>query len=65
MADPFTPAMFGADRFEDCPEARRHPRQPDEYIERSNWTERQAKRYTQTRCPACGFWVLWKRKERT
>lgn len=51
------------ERFEDCPDARKHTKQPAGYVDRALWGERKAKTHTQERCPTCGFWVIWRRKE--
>jgi len=54
---------FKYERFEDCPDAdKNHARQPDGYVERSEWADRKAKTHTCHQCPTCGFWVMWKRK---
>ena len=55
---------FKYDRFEDCPDARKHTKQPAGYIDRSLWADRKAKTHDCFQCPTCGFWRVWKRKER-
>lgn len=56
------PVPFAYDRFEDCPAAKAHAKQPSGYVERSNWSERKLKTHEQLQCPTCGFWVIWRRR---
>lgn len=36
-----------------------HTKQPDGYIERSNWAEMMSKTHTQVQCDQCGLWAIW------
>jgi hypothetical protein len=56
------PLPFKYDRFEDCPDAKKHTKQPDGYVSRAEWAERKLKTHDCTQCPTCGFWVIWRRK---
>ena len=49
-------------QFEDCPDVKKHTKQPEGYVARSYWMDKKSKRHTQEQCPTCGFWVIWKRK---
>lgn len=50
------------DRFEDCPDVKKHTRAPTGYIAFSEWTDRMARTHDQLQCPTCGFWTVWKRR---
>lgn len=64
-AEPTQPASvlpFKYDRFEDCPDAAKHAKMPDGYIDRAEWSERKARKHVCEQCPTCGFWVKWRRR---
>lgn len=41
----------------------KHTRSPADYIAWHLWAEKKARTHTQHRCPACGLFMVWKRKE--
>jgi hypothetical protein len=42
----------------------RHAEGPKGYVDWHEWAERMSKRYDNHRCPKCGLWKVWKRKEK-
>lgn len=49
---------------EQCPDRAKHTPDPPGYIAWFEWAAKKARTHTQHRCPACGFYVIWKRKPR-
>ena len=49
-------------RHQDCPDARKHTKCPEGYVEWDKWAEKMGKTHDQLRCSTCGFFVIWKRK---
>lgn len=46
-----------------CRDESKHTRTPLGYTERALWAEKKLKTHTQSRCPTCGFWAIWKPKK--
>jgi hypothetical protein len=46
-----------------CPRVELHAEQPDRYLAWHAWAENMAKTHTQSRCPGCGLFQVWTRKE--
>ena len=47
---------------DDCPDARRHTKCPDGYVDRSEWVAEKLRTHDQFRCPTCGFFAIWRRR---
>lgn len=47
---------------EECPDAAKHTRSPEGYLEWHEWAEKKSKTHRSTRCPTCGFYAVWKPK---
>ena len=45
-----------------CPLARKHTKQPDSYSEWHSWAEKKSKTHYQSACPACGRFVMWRKR---
>lgn len=41
----------------------RHTKSPDGYVSYHDWTEMKSKTHKQIRCPVCGLWAVWVKKE--
>jgi hypothetical protein len=48
---------------DDCPDADTHTPTPPGYLDGFDWADRMLKTHDQTKCPTCGFWVIWKPKK--
>lgn len=46
------------------PCADKHTWCPTGYVHWHTWAEKKAKTHEQRRCPDCGLWAIWVRKER-
>jgi hypothetical protein len=44
---------------EQCPDVRKHAKEPLGYLQRHDWMEKRTKTHVQSRCPTCGYWVIW------
>jgi len=43
-----------------CPDTKKlHSKEPSGYLQWHEWAEKKAKTHEQTRCPTCGYWVVW------
>lgn len=49
---------------EDCPDFKKHTKQPDGYVEWHTWAEKKEKTHVQTQCPTCKLWAIWVKKEK-
>ncbi len=50
---------------EDCPDIAKHSKFKDEphgYLGWHEWAEKKGGTHDQLRCPACGFYAIWKRR---
>lgn len=47
----------------DCPDVDSHTEHPNGYIEFDEWAEEMQKTHVQKRCPSCGFYVIWEKKQ--
>lgn len=47
-----------------CPDVATHTPSPDGYLQWHAWAEQKAKTHRQSRCPTCGFWSIWKPKQK-
>lgn len=49
--------------MKDCPNAKNHTDGPGGYIDWHIWAEEKGKTHVQERCPECGLYKIWKRKD--
>ena len=42
---------------------RKHTKCPDGYIARAEWAEKKSKTHKQVKCPNCGLYAIWVKKE--
>ena len=41
----------------------RHTICPDGYVEWHEWAEKKSKHHVQVKCPNCGLWAIWRRRD--
>lgn len=51
-------------RHEDCPEVEKHTKHPSGYVAHAEWAEKKSLKHYVIKCPACGFFAIWKRKKK-
>ena len=51
------------ERKGECPNASNHTPQPEGYLQWHAWAARMIKSHKQTKCPSCGLWKIWVRKQ--
>jgi hypothetical protein len=47
-----------------CPSFKNHTPQPRGYVQWHAWAEEKAKTHYQIRCPECGFFAIWVKKNK-
>ena len=53
-----------AQRRATCPNQNAHVKDaPSGYLQWHAWAERKAKTHTQSKCPGCGLYLIWTRRE--
>ena len=52
----------GGGQMNPCPLARKHTKQPDSYSKWHSWAEKKSKTHYQSACPACGRFVMWRKR---
>lgn len=48
-----------------CRSERIHTPMPEGYLDRAEWAEKKVKTHEQVRCPTCGLWAVWVKREAT
>jgi hypothetical protein len=51
------------DNTAECTRAHLHTRCPSGYLAWHEWAEKKSRRHYQVKCPGCGRFAIWKRKE--
>ena len=52
------------DSADECPDAEKlHTKAPTGYLSWGAWADDKRKTHRQIRCPTCGFWAIWVKKE--
>lgn len=60
MRSLYTPLKYAS--FDKCPDKGKHTKSPGGYLAWHEWAAKKARTHVQERCPACGFWAIWKPK---
>lgn len=53
---------FKYDSADECPDVRKHAKQPAGYIARLEWQEKRGKTHDCSRCPTCGYWAIYTKR---
>lgn len=48
---------------DECPNVTNHTPCPDGYAARAEWAQKKGRRHEQLKCPVCGLWVMWIRRQ--
>lgn len=44
---------------ENCPNAAKHTKDPEGYLQWHEWAEKKSKTHRQIRCEGCGLYAIW------
>lgn len=48
----------------ECPDRHKHTKHPEGYLQFHAWAEKKMRTHEQVQCPTCGWWAIWKRRDK-